>query len=236
MAFPFCSCVRLQVLDKDVMLKLEKKVLFEVSTELSRLLEPVSDPDLRLKLLSNYAWVIQIPLCSSHFCTDVIGKKSPSSTAPIGGARIDHLPHTLCLLFGSLHHCKQHIFSGDIQPLYVVLGRWTILSRSSFLSPVVTLVLPSFWNFIERPDKLLQLADSPLDTPLWVQLGKPDELAEAELRYVGPLTRGNNAVLFGVELKVKLNLGPSTFFFFFHFYLLIVTFNRSFINTNRSTL
>lgn len=51
------SCVRLQVLDKDVMLKLEKKVLFEVSAELSRLLEPVSDPDLRLKLLSNYAFI-----------------------------------------------------------------------------------------------------------------------------------------------------------------------------------
>ncbi|XP_075884086.1 ubiquitin carboxyl-terminal hydrolase CYLD isoform X2 [Nelusetta ayraudi] len=93
-----------KVLDKDVMLKLEKKVLFEVSAELSRLLEPVSDPDLRIRLL-------------------------------------------------------------------------------------------------KRPDRLLHLAELPLDTPLWVQLGKPDELAEAELRYVGPLTRGSNAVLFGVELK-----------------------------------
>lgn len=121
MAFPF-ALVSVQVLDKDVMLKLEKKVLFEVSTDLSRLLEPVSDPDLRLRLLSNYAVVIQRPLCSSHFCTDVIGKESPSFTAPIGGARIDHLPRTLLLLCGSLRHCKQHIVSGDMQPLYVVLS------------------------------------------------------------------------------------------------------------------
>lgn len=60
LAFPFFSCVHLQVLDKDVMLKLEKKVLFEVSAELSRLLEPVSDPDLRIRLLSNYAFAFVI--------------------------------------------------------------------------------------------------------------------------------------------------------------------------------
>lgn len=63
-----------------------------------------------------------------------------------------------------------------------------------------------FSYFKERPEKLLQLAESPLDTPLWVQLGKPDELAEAELKYVGPLTRGSSAVFFGVELKVILHL------------------------------
>lgn len=53
-----CSCVHLQVLDKDVMLKLDKKVLFEVSAELGRLLEPVSEPDVRLKLLSNCIYII----------------------------------------------------------------------------------------------------------------------------------------------------------------------------------
>lgn len=77
--------------------------------------------------------------------------------------------------------------------------------------------LLSFCHFKERPDRLLHLAELPLDTPLWVQLGKPDELAEAELRYVGPLTRGSNAVLFGVELKVNLNLGPSAFFYYYYF-------------------
>lgn len=63
-----------------------------------------------------------------------------------------------------------------------------------------------FCYFKERPEKLQQLAESPLDTALWVQLGKPDELAEAELKYVGPLTRGSSAVFFGVELKVILHL------------------------------
>lgn len=61
--------------------------------------------------------------------------------------------------------------------------------------------------FKEHPEKLLEVADAPLDAALWVQLGKLDELAEAELKYVGPLTRGSSAVFFGVELKVILNLG-----------------------------
>lgn len=56
--------------------------------------------------------------------------------------------------------------------------------------------------FPDNPAKLLQLANLPLDSPLWVQIGKPDELAEAELKYVGPLTRGSSAVIFGVRLKV----------------------------------
>lgn len=52
-----------------------------------------------------------------------------------------------------------------------------------------------------HPGKLQQLAALPLDAPLWVQIGQPDELAEAELKYIGPLTRGSSAVFFGVELK-----------------------------------
>lgn len=56
--------------------------------------------------------------------------------------------------------------------------------------------------FPDDPAKLLQLANLPLNSPLWVQIGKPDELAEAELKYVGPLTRGSSAVIFGVRLKV----------------------------------
>ncbi|XP_056156431.1 ubiquitin carboxyl-terminal hydrolase CYLD isoform X2 [Lampris incognitus] len=48
---------------------------------------------------------------------------------------------------------------------------------------------------------LRQLATLPLGSPLWVHIGQPDELAEAELRYLGPLTRGSSAVFFGVQLK-----------------------------------
>lgn len=54
--------------------------------------------------------------------------------------------------------------------------------------------------------KLQQLAALPLDSPLWVQIGQQDELAEAELKYVGPLTRGSSAVIFGVQLKVNTAL------------------------------
>lgn len=59
-------------------------------------------------------------------------------------------------------------------------------------------------NFIsDNPAKLQQLANLPLDAPLWVQIGKQDNLAEAELKYIGPLTRGSSAVIFGVQLKVE---------------------------------
>lgn len=56
--------------------------------------------------------------------------------------------------------------------------------------------------FSEDPAKLLHLANLPLHAPLWVQIGKQDDLAEAELKYIGPLTRGSSAVIFGVQLKV----------------------------------
>lgn len=49
------------------------------------------------------------------------------------------------------------------------------------------------------------MANLPLDSPLWVQVEKPDELAEAELKYVGPVARGSSAVIFGVQLKVNVS-------------------------------
>ncbi|CAJ1085889.1 ubiquitin carboxyl-terminal hydrolase CYLD [Xyrichtys novacula] len=93
-----------KVLDNGVVLKIERKFLHEVPADLSGLLEPVADPEVRLKLLNT-------------------------------------------------------------------------------------------------PGKLEQLVSLPLESPLWVQIGAQDELAEAELKYKGPLTRGSSAVLFGVQLK-----------------------------------
>uniref|UniRef100_A0A8C5G324 ubiquitinyl hydrolase 1 n=1 Tax=Gouania willdenowi TaxID=441366 RepID=A0A8C5G324_GOUWI len=54
-----------------------------------------------------------------------------------------------------------------------------------------------------NPRRLQQLSVLPIGSPLWVQLpvGQPDELLEAELKYIGVLTRGSNAVYFGVQLK-----------------------------------
>uniref|UniRef100_UPI0037E86EE4 ubiquitin carboxyl-terminal hydrolase CYLD n=1 Tax=Semicossyphus pulcher TaxID=241346 RepID=UPI0037E86EE4 len=93
-----------KVLDTGSMVKVERKYLHEVPSDVSGLLEPVTDPDARLKLITN-------------------------------------------------------------------------------------------------PGKLQHLASLPLDAQLWVQIGQQDELAEAELKYIGPLTRGSTAVLFGVQLK-----------------------------------
>ncbi|KAF3837330.1 hypothetical protein F7725_004794 [Dissostichus mawsoni] len=58
---------------------------------------------------------------------------------------------------------------------------------------------------IGDPGKLQTCASLPVDSPLWVQLGQQDELAEADLKYIGPRTRGSSAVYFGVQLKVNLN-------------------------------
>uniref|UniRef100_A0A3P9IJ97 ubiquitinyl hydrolase 1 n=1 Tax=Oryzias latipes TaxID=8090 RepID=A0A3P9IJ97_ORYLA len=55
--------------------------------------------------------------------------------------------------------------------------------------------------FLVKHIGLQKLASLPVNTPLWVNVGQHGELAEAELRYVGPLSRGSNAVYFGVELK-----------------------------------
>lgn len=57
-----------------------------------------------------------------------------------------------------------------------------------------------------NPGKLQHLAHLPMDAPLWVQVGQQDELAEAELKYVGTLARGSTAVLFGVQLKVNIDI------------------------------
>ncbi|KAG7221479.1 hypothetical protein INR49_002454 [Caranx melampygus] len=111
------DCLWVKVLDNSAMVKLERKLLLEVPSDLSGLLEPVSDLDARLKLLAN-------------------------------------------------------------------------------------------------PRKLQQLATLPMDTPLWVSMGQQGELAEAELKYIGPLTRGSSPVYFGVQLKgsaVGLGSGNGTY-------------------------
>ncbi|XP_008316335.1 ubiquitin carboxyl-terminal hydrolase CYLD-like isoform X2 [Cynoglossus semilaevis] len=55
-------------------------------------------------------------------------------------------------------------------------------------------------KLINDQGKLQQLATLAVDSPLWVQIGQKDELAEAELKYIGPLNRGSG-VYFGVQLK-----------------------------------
>ncbi|XP_038158060.1 LOW QUALITY PROTEIN: ubiquitin carboxyl-terminal hydrolase CYLD [Cyprinodon tularosa] len=56
-------------------------------------------------------------------------------------------------------------------------------------------------NLLNNPNNLRQLASLPIHAPLWVQIGPQNELAEAELKYIGPLSGGSSALYFGVELK-----------------------------------
>ena len=53
-----------------------------------------------------------------------------------------------------------------------------------------------------KPHRLQRLAVLPLGSPVTVVMSHGG-LAEAELRYRGPLTRGSSAVYFGVQLKVS---------------------------------
>ncbi|XP_061619160.1 ubiquitin carboxyl-terminal hydrolase CYLD isoform X1 [Phyllopteryx taeniolatus] len=54
---------------------------------------------------------------------------------------------------------------------------------------------------LELLNNLEKLHNLPVGTPLWVRLGQADKLAEAELKYVGPMTTGSSSQFFGVELK-----------------------------------
>uniref|UniRef100_A0A3Q3J1L5 ubiquitinyl hydrolase 1 n=1 Tax=Monopterus albus TaxID=43700 RepID=A0A3Q3J1L5_MONAL len=62
---------------------------------------------------------------------------------------------------------------------------------------------------LDNPGKLQQFAALPIGALLWVQIGQQDELAEAELKYIGTLSRGSTAVYFGIELKTLAAAFPS---------------------------
>ncbi|XP_030635595.1 ubiquitin carboxyl-terminal hydrolase CYLD [Chanos chanos] len=61
--------------------------------------------------------------------------------------------------------------------------------------------LEARFKLANKPHRLQRLAGLPLGSPVWLYWGQSGELAEAELRYRGPLTRGSSAVFFGVQLK-----------------------------------
>lgn len=56
-------------------------------------------------------------------------------------------------------------------------------------------------KLFSKASRLQRLAALPMGSPVSVVMSQGD-LAEAELRYRGPLTRGSTAVFFGVQLKV----------------------------------
>lgn len=70
------------------------------------------------------------------------------------------------------------------------------------LSAVMDFIVLLFGVFSASPRKLHQLATLPVNAPLWVNFGQQGSLAEAQLKYIGPLTRGSSSVYFGVQLKV----------------------------------
>ncbi|XP_076846791.1 ubiquitin carboxyl-terminal hydrolase CYLD [Brachyhypopomus gauderio] len=70
---------------------------------------------------------------------------------------------------------------------------------ASLLEPVTDLELR--FKLLSRPHRLHRLAALPLGSPVLVRCGQSGELADAELRYRGPLMRGSAAVYFGVQLK-----------------------------------
>lgn len=77
-------------------------------------------------------------------------------------------------------------FAGLLEPVPDLDVRVKLLSRTQFLQRMAGLALGSEVRVI------------------WSR--SQSELAEAELRYRGPLTRGSSAVYFGVQLRVSLNV------------------------------
>lgn len=81
------------------------------------------------------------------------------------------------------------------------------VDQAGLLEPITDLELR--FTMLSKPHRLAKLASMPLGSPVLVRCGQSGDLADAELRYRGPLMRGSSAVYFGVQLKVNL----LTFFF-----------------------
>ncbi|XP_026798865.2 ubiquitin carboxyl-terminal hydrolase CYLD [Pangasianodon hypophthalmus] len=71
--------------------------------------------------------------------------------------------------------------------------------QAGLLEPITDLELR--FKLLSKPHRLARLASLPLGSPVLVRYGQTGELADAELRYRGPLMRGSGAVYFGVQLK-----------------------------------
>ncbi|KAK5848239.1 hypothetical protein PBY51_005871 [Eleginops maclovinus] len=87
--------------------------------------------------------------------------------------------------------------------LMLKIERKFLLEVPSDLSGLLEAV-PDPWarlKLLNDSGKLQTFASLPVDSLLWVQVGQEDELAEAELKYIGPRTRASSAVYFGVQLK-----------------------------------
>lgn len=70
------------------------------------------------------------------------------------------------------------------------------------LEPITDLDLR--FKLLSKPHRLSRLSSLPMGSPVLVRCGQSGDLADAELRYRGPLMRGSCAVYFGVQLKVNM--------------------------------
>lgn len=74
--------------------------------------------------------------------------------------------------------------------------------QAGLLEPIIDLDLRS--KLLSKPHRLARLTSLPLGSHVLVRCGQSGDLADAELRYRGPLMRGSGAVYFGVQLKVGI--------------------------------
>lgn len=89
----------------------------------------------------------------------------------------------------------------DIKAI-IKLEKKFLLEVTSDLGGLLEPVDPDLrMKLLDNAGALMQLATLPDGAPLWVQMGQQDELAEALLRYIGPVSTGSTAVFFGVQLK-----------------------------------
>lgn len=79
--------------------------------------------------------------------------------------------------------------------------------QAGLLEPITDLDLR--FKLLSKPHRLARLSGLPLGSPVLVRCGQSGDLADAELRYRGPLMRGSGAVYFGVQLKVNVSNIPA---------------------------
>ncbi|XP_053199114.1 LOW QUALITY PROTEIN: ubiquitin carboxyl-terminal hydrolase CYLD [Scomber japonicus] len=123
----------------------------------------------------------------------------------------DQLDGTIRLQRGNICQEQDHAKGRGDHPWFKVLDNGIMLKiERKFLLEVPTELVglleavtdpEARYKLLSNPGKLQTLATLPVGAPLWVQIGQTDELAEAELRFIGALTRGSSAVFFGVQLK-----------------------------------
>lgn len=106
------------------------------------------------------------------------------------------------LMFSVFSQTLQVVDNGTMVKVDKHLLNEISADQAGLLEPITDLELR--FKLLSKHHRLAKLASLPLGSSVLVRCGPSGDLADAELRYRGPLIRGSNAVYFGVQLKVNI--------------------------------